>query len=287
MDYTDFVTQTVVNNRRVNSVIKDFAFITESRVIYYNTELVKYIDALYYKSMQSVLMAYWHNPVTLIAIITAIVKVVIWIYNKVVWIVDVLKLKELLQIADVLAILWPDFRNTMNKIYGKVAEFSASIGWGADGLAHLINAAQSGVGIVAGMFNKSTEWAGIFGADRAIHALNLVSLYSAQITKDPGMLLDLAFRGASQDIQREVKTKFSEVTAWLENTTGKATLAIQQVNETIDNLQDLENRMPQMVKDFIPVEVFDAIRWVDEKIDNTILPVLTNLNDQLPLHKTY
>ena len=281
MDYDRAIQQAAINNRRLNSVIKDIAFITESRVTYNNTQLVRYMNLLYGQSMYHCLRGLYHASPGLMAILLAIWGVVKVIYEAVSFMVELLKIKEILQIAELLRIVWPKFREKYDAILAKVSEFSNSIGWGVDGVIHLIQAAQGGLNVIKGVTDKSFEWLEIAGAEKAMRSLAFVSSAAHSIADDPASVLDLAFNRPSEETSREIKTWWDSTMDWLNNTAEKTEQALVKVNDTIDNLQELRNDMPLLVRDFIPDSVFSAIDWVDDKIDNTILPAVTNISNEL------
>ena len=268
-------------NKRLNDVIKQFQFISEARVTYTNTRLVNYMNLLYNRAIYNYQRAMFHASPGFVAILAMIWYGIRVVYNAVVWVVELIKLKEILQIAQILRIVWPKFREQYDAIMGKISEFSQQVGWGTDGLIHLIQAAQGGMNIIKGVTGKSFEWLQIAGAEKAMRALAFVSARARDITANPASVLDLAFNMTSEETSREVKTWWDNTMNWLNSNVEKAELTVMQLNDTINNLQELENKLPQFVRDFIPVKVWDSIRWVDEKIDNTVLPALTHISDQL------
>ncbi len=280
MDYADAIYKAGVNNRRLNSVINEFEFITEARITYLNTKLVNYMSLLYDRAIHNALQGYWHASPGLIAFLAGIWGILKIIYNSITYIIELLKIKEILEMAKILTYIWPAFRTKYNAILGKISEFSAQIGWGADGLIHLIQAAQGGMEVLRGVLGKSHEWLQIAGAEKGIEAIEWISAMAMDIAANPGNVLDLAFRIPRNATADDTSKWWAGVSKWIEDTSGTAVLAIQKVNDTIDNLQELENSLPNFIKNHIPQEIWDGINWVDAKIDDTILPALTNINQQ-------
>lgn len=269
-----------VINDRIIKVAGDLQFITEARVIYNNTLLVNYVNLLYYRAQYNLLRGLFHASPGFFAILVAIWGVIVAVYNFVVFIIGILRIKEILDIVGLLRIIWPEFRRKYDEILGKISEFSQKIGWGVDGLIHLIQASQGGLNIIKGVTGKSFEWLQIAGAEKALRSLAFVSAGAHRIADDPSSVLDIAFNIPTEETSREVKTWWDKTIAWLDKTTNMAEEAVQKVNDTIDNLQDFKNKMPQFVLDHIPERLFTGLDWLDTQIDNTILPALTNISNE-------
>ncbi len=268
-------------NKNKRLVARDLQIVTEARIALSSAQLLYYINLVQQKIYFDLIRATIHSSPGLIAILSAIFGIFKFLYDNLTIIVTVLKIRELLKIAKFLSIIWPAFRTKMNAIFKKVSEFSEKVGWGADGLAHLINAASAGVNVLAGITGKGREWSNIFMAERAITALNTISEHAALIAKDPGYLLDIAYRNASHQIQRETTTKWNETMAWLNDTASKAEEVAKKIGETSSELLEFKNKMPQFVRDHIPMKLFTGLAWVDDQVNNNILPVLTELSKEL------
>lgn len=280
MDHIEALHQAGVNNRRLNSVINEFEFIAEARITYHNTTLVNYMSLLYDRSMYNALRGHWHASPGLWAILVAIWGVIVFVYKAVVWIIDILKIKEILEIAAILRIIWPEFRVKYDKILGKISEFSKQIGFGADGLIHLINASQTGLNVLKSITGKSYEWLYIAGADKALRALAFVSSGAYEIASDPASVLNRSFFRPSEETGRLITTKWDETMAWLEDTTDKAKVALQKANDTFNSLLVMAANMPDFISNHIPDFIPDSLNWLNATIDNDILPALTNINKQ-------
>jgi hypothetical protein len=262
----------------INQHIQSFKEITENKVADQVLSITPYFNYLYLSAEYHLASALFYASPGLWALLIGIWGVLVFIYNAIKWIVDILHIRELLAIADILRIVWPAFRDKYDKILGKISEFSAQIGWGTDGLIHLIQASQSGMNIIRGLTGKSFEWLKIASAEKAIRSLKIVSALSHEIATNPSHVLDTAFGIPNEESSREVMRWWEKTSDWIQDASDNALKAVTQIKDTINDLQDLRNRMPAFVRDNIPKAIWDGIAWSDQMIDGKILPALTKIN---------
>ena len=270
----------LLTNNKINIVVNDFKMLAEARVTFNNTRLVEYINLLQQRANFLYLRFLFHHSPQLLAALTAIWSFFVFIYNGIKIIVEFLHIKELLQLTQVLALVWPAFREKRDAILGKVSEFSKQVGWGTDGLILLLQTAGSGLNIMSGIMGKDRNWFELKLLANAIPALQNLSRNASMIDNDPASVLNWAFGYPQRETMAEANDWWSNTMSWLEDTAKDATTAIQKVNDTIDNLLELENNMPAIVRKNIPSWLSDGITWIDTQIDNTILPALTNLTNE-------
>lgn len=274
-----------LNERRINQLSNDISIqlkqlkkISEYQLSVQEIAIIPYLNYLYLQIEYKTLKLYFSINPGLMAILAAVWGVITFVYEFVVWIVDILHIKELLIVADILRIVWPAFRERMDKIYGKISEFSEKIGWGVDGLVHLIQAAQGGVNVLGGMLGKGDDWLEVFRGDRAITALRAFSGGLGLVETDPGRLLDIAFRAGTTATNTESLVWWKNTSEWIQTAADNAEKAIKQVNDTIDNLQELQNNMPAFIRDSLPPGLLEGLDWIDRQIDDMILPALTRID---------
>lgn len=280
MDHTEAIERISLTNQRINGVINDLKFVTESRITYTNTQLVKYIDLLYQRALYNYTRGIFHASPGLWAIIAGIVILVSNIILFIRFIISALHIVEIIQLADILRIIWPKFRAKYDEIMGKISEASAALGFGADGLIHLIQSTQSGIALLGGVLGKDDEWSEIQIAAKAIDVTTRIASFAHVLERDPAHALVAIFREQDWRTKREIKTWWDKTVSWLTDTTSKAETALKKVNDTIDNLFELHNNLPQIVRDNIPPGLFDGLTWVDNQIDDTILPALTQISKE-------
>lgn len=258
--------------------VRAFRELEENRVGEIEVSLIPYVNYLYLSAEYHLTVFWFHASPSFIGILITIWSVIVFVYNAVKWVVDFLHIRELLKIAEILSVIWPEFRYRMNKIYGKISEFSAQIGWGADGLSHMIQAAQSGVNVLGSVLGEKWSWVEIKGADKVVDSMQWLSARAGSIASDPGLVLAQIFYNNNIRTFYEISSWWDKTSAWIDTAAENARKAIVQVSETIDSLQDLENRLPAFVRDNIPQKIWDGLDWADAQIDGTLLPAITKFN---------
>jgi len=262
----------------VNHSIQVFKELTENKVAGQVLTLTPHITRMYLDAEYHLACALFYASPALFAILSAIWGVIVFVYNIVKWTIDILHIRELLIIADILKVIWPAFRDRMNAIYAKVSEFSASIGWGADGLLHLIQSAQQGINVLGGLMGKDDSWLRIKGADRVITALQAFSGGSNLIATDPGRLFDIVFGVSTRGTHTDALLWWRKTEQWIQKAADTAEDAIRKVSAAIGSLQDLENRLPAFVRENIPAAIWEGLNRADAMIDGTLLPALSRID---------
>jgi len=130
----------------------------EMRVASTVPALTSLLVDLYFDAEYHIMRAYFSPNPGFFAVLAGIWGVIVAVWQGISFVIDFLKIKEILAVANILSIIWPAFREKMNAVYGKIAEFSQQIGWGADGFMHLIQAAQGGVDLLGGLLKKDANW---------------------------------------------------------------------------------------------------------------------------------
>jgi len=245
------------------------------------TQLIQAIEGIYLIQVNAVLIAYRHYSPSLIATLTAIWGVLVFVYKTVKWIVDILHIEELMMLADILSIVWPAFREKMNQIYAKVSEFSETIGWGADGLSHLITAVQSGIGVVGGLTGKDDDWITFKGADKAIDTLQLVSKYADEIQENPSRIMSLIGLGGEEENKNDTNRWWSPTLLWLEGISYDAKEAMEGVQTMFNEISAIQENMPAVVARNIPPMMWTMIDQASGYIYNTILPGLSVITSKM------
>ncbi len=235
------------------------------------------IQYIYIKVVSYTLSDVRHHSPQLLATLAAIWGFIVAVYNGVKWVIDFFYIKELLQIAQILSIIWPAFRDKMNKVYTKISEFSEQIGWGADGIIHLIQATQSGLNVVAGLTGKDWRWLNIRWADKAVDTLTTISELSTSIASNPGAILDLIFVGEGWDAYRETSVFMEKLTGTIDIITEKADDAIKGIGSVIGELTSIQDNMPEAVRKNIPATIWIGLYKADNFINDIILPGLSKL----------
>ena len=246
-------------------------------------ELTDYATAVYLDAEYHLMKAYWHASPSLIVILAAIWGVIRVVYHAVIWLIDFLHIKELVRIAQVLSIIWPEFRKRMDAIYAKVVQFSKQIGWGADGLMHLLQAGQSTVGLVSGWLGRDNFSMGVGLASRAESMLEYTSMFADKIATNPSQFLEYVFNTSATDSYNESKSWWDKTSAWITGIAARTEDNVRKINDVLDQWTAAQNALPSVIRKAIPQAIWDGIAWANDKIDDTILPALTDLQRKIDL----
>jgi len=248
-----------------------------------NVKLTRCFLVIYHSANYHYCCAMFHASPGFFAILLAIWGVFKIVYEGVKWIVDLLHVRDIIKAAEILSTIWPAFRAKMHEIFGVVSEYSQKLGMGVDGLSHMMNVATSGMNVLAGLKSESYEWLVVSGAEKSIHALETFSQYITSIETNPADLFDTVFGKENQKTRVEVNEWWCEIGDWLDITAKRALDGVKLANDAIDDLLELKNDLPKFVSDHIPSVLIDGLEWVDNQIDDTLLPAVSNINKNLEL----
>ena len=182
---------------------------------------------------------------------------------------------------DIVEALYPDYKAAMDKITNQVIEFSKAIGFGADGLSHLIQATQSGVSVLGGVLKKDEDWLRFKIAEKALDTTKLISDYAEIIQTDPGRALTEIFMTTTFYNNNEVRDWWNNTSSWIKTTSDNAIKAVKGLNDVVINLQKFENEMPAFIRDHIPAFISAGLDNINTTIASTILPTFYNINKTL------
>ena len=227
------------------------------------------------------LRAYFHASPSLILILTAIYGFVMTVINIISTINTIVKVITGEVLAYWLEKLIPGFQAAWNNIMNKISEFSSILGWGVDGVHHLING-----------FDASADlWSMVTGKDRAaaqtekIRNMQTVMLsYSYALKKwqdNPGEQI-------AAHAEMWSKMRYNEgaafINKWVDTigvVGGKVEKALTDVGTVSSELLSLRNDMPAFIAKNIPQGLWDGIGRVDTTINDRILPALQDITDKL------
>ena len=243
--------------------------------------LTSYVSYVYLNTNHRIDQVVFHHSPSLIGIITTIVSIGVWIYNAVKTVIVVLHLGLIWRIHKIVYALWPEYRAKVDEIMGKISEMSGIVGQGVDGLIHLLHTAQSGINIYSAFMGKDILW---LEGERALAIERIgkgLKDYALMLASNPSKALNDLFYDASNTTYTKFADWWDKTELWLNETAEKAEQALINISETTSYLLEFQNSMPQFVRDHIPQSILDGLTWVTEKVDNDILPLITNLSDEL------
>jgi len=281
-EYNKLVTdQTAGIRQRVRNSCTYLQDDLDLRITSCETQLVRISAILTYNAEFHILKAYHHASPSLWLFLVGLygfIQVVVSVINTINGIVRVITGANLAYWLDQ---LMPGFQEAWNNIMNKISEFSAVLGWGVDGVNHLLNT-----------FDQSADlWCMVTGKDRAvaqvekIRSMNtLAQSYTLALQKwqdNPGEQI-------SKHADMWSKTRYSEgatfINKWVDKigvVGDKAEDALTRVGTITSELLGIQNNMPAFIAANIPSGIWDGITRVDTTINDRILPALTNITDRI------
>lgn len=264
--------------RAQGSVLRDE---TTLRIAEAETELTRDIALLVSSAEYHTLSAYYRASPGLIDIIKAVIKVVKLVVDTVRFINDLIQVITGENLAYWLDKLIPGFQEAWYKIMGKISEFSGMLGWGVDGVHHLINIASMGTntwGMVTGRDMPAVTIERYNHINRALESFNS-NLKGWQT--DPGRMIESLF-------SIESSMGFSQGSDFINNIVNKLSGATEKVGEIAtgfgqmtSELLAIRNDMPGFIAKNIPQALWDSVERVDTAVNDRILPALQNVTDKL------
>jgi len=270
-------------NKALDSEIYALEKITRLNITRIDAVLIRATASLYLRAQFHTLNAYFHASPGLIAILGAIWVAVKFVYDQIKWAMGIIALLQSLKIFDLLAAIWPAFYEARTKFRAWVAQLSAAIGWGVDGLLHLIHATQGFTDMLGGLTGKTYAWMDAKWMEKTGNILNAISVKSAMVTHDPGAILEMFFQGEMYKNMREVGRFGTELSSKVEEGLSKAKFAIEGVQYVVDELSGIQEGMPEVIRASIPQAIWDGLNTFSETINEQILPRIATAERHLDL----
>ena len=265
----------------INEQVKQVNERCEWRVSQATIQLTSYISLFYLNTNHRIDQVVFHHSPSLFGIIAwlaiTISNIIIFVKD----IIDILHVVEILKAADILAALWPAFRVRLDEIYGKVAEASQQLGFGVDGLIHLIQATQSSITVLGGVLGKDDLWSEAQIGEQALKTTERIAVLIHQFENNPSYAFRAIFASQDWSNKRKISEWWNKAATWLFNTTETAEKAIKGINQLSNNLLDLKNQLPSFIRDHIPQVIWDGLEWSNKTIDQTLLPAIANIDNTL------
>lgn len=254
-----------------------------SRIKIARTEaaLQRYITAIALEGEMHLVKAYFHASPSILGIIATILNIAYKVWQVIKPIVTVIRLYFDLHIHDLLYATWKDYRHMVDDILRSVSDFSDSVGWGVDGVRHLIHAAQGGVNVLAGILGKDTDWVRFKWADKALKVTDQMSKVALFVNDNPAAALSIFHDEFNLDYTLEAGRWWTDVSGWIGETADRASTALTSLSWTIRDLTQLQVGMPQIVRDNIPEAIWDGLDRTDSFITNNLLPQLSQVSNTI------
>jgi len=225
--------------------------------------------------------AYFHASPGLWAIILGILQVVKAIIDWIKIINDIL-----IALTDEGVVYWvnkllPGFEDAWNNLLNGISDISQKLGWGVDGISHLLNAFSVGADTWGHITGGSTGAVRIEKIECTQKFLDSLSKNLTRWENTPGVMFDdlLAKVPAQTNLE-------SWSTMWVMRSNIKKALErtetiLSGVSGITHELGALREGMPAFIAQHIPQGLWDGIDRVQRTIDEGILPVMTDIGDRI------
>ena len=246
--------------------------------------LIRGVTVVYRGAEFHTLRAYFQASPGLIAILTAI-----WTVIKIVWkivqtIMSVVQVLTDLKVFELMASIWPAFNEARNNFRKWVSELSETLGWGVDGLLHILHATQGFTDVLGGLAGKTYTWMDAAWMEKTGNLLTNVSKYADQIGDDPGKILEILFQGE----QRKSYVSFlhfgNDLTNKLWNLAKHSTEALTGLSDVADELSAIQNNMPEVIRANIPASIWSSLEGFSEIVTTQILPRIQKVENLLTIY---
>jgi len=228
-----------------------------------------------------ILRAYFHASPSLWLFLVAAFKIITAVVGAIKVANDILYAITGWTLANVIDKLFPGFQEFWDNLMNKVSQFSAALGWGVDGVGHLLNAVNVGAETWGVLTGKNRETIKLQKALRTQLFLDNISDRLTKWQADPGEMIDwIVDQGNSMGFYQSsgAMTKITDRLAGLGSTTHNLLTATVRIS---GELAAIQNGMPALVAKHIPQALWDGIERVDTALNDHILPFLTTVTDRL------
>lgn len=277
----------VVNTRMEVAEVKEKILIDSFVESAYNRldllaiPLIRYISALTARANYTIIRVTFHASPEIITIFL----VMVWIYRIVsvaIMIFNILKIiGTVWQVNQIIMSVWPQYKRWFNGLLVKVSELSGHIGWGVDGIGHLMNACAGGINVVGGLMGKNWYVMQAEIMERANELTETFARGFQSIESDPGMWLNALFTGRTLLSADAAGEWWSPISKTIALAVDRAENASEGILGVISELSAIQDNMPETVRKNIPSIIWQKLGQSETYIQNTILPAISTINRNL------
>lgn len=246
-----------------------------------DTTIIRAAALLYEDANYHVLRAYYHASPSLALIITTIVTIIGYVWKGIKILVDIINTIQELHIDDLLYEVWPWYREQIDKLHKVISDFSRELGWGVDGVMHLVNAVKGGREVIGGLLGRSPQEVEVEWADRTLEVMNKFSAELKHAQMNPGEFMSDVFSRLNKNSVYDTRFWWVEQKGWISGGLEKAEEALKGFGGITDELLQIREDMPAVVAKHIPQRIWDALEDTDNYINDRILPAISEINESL------
>ena len=222
-----------------------------------------------------------HSSPELIALTTTIM----WIYRVINFVLFVVKIVNILavlwRIHQIVAALWPEYRASWNRLMSDVSEISGYIGWGVDGIGHLVNAVSGGINVLGGVMGKDWNLMRFEMMEKGNELVVQMSRMLAGLKDDPGRVLNQLFENRTLQVADDTAKWWAPIAETIVDITQTATIASYEIHDITNELLAIQTNMPEEVRKHIPESIWTALADANTFIEGTIKPALTKIKNSI------
>lgn len=264
--------------RRIEDSADVFQAFFSMTIISSEVHLVRLASSLAFSADYHITRAYFHASPSLITIIAAIMTAIKAIWKVVQIIISIYNTMVTLHLNELLYKIFPEFEKAVNKIMTKISEFSKTLGWGVDGVLHLLQAGQGGINVAGALMGKDEGWCKWQWMDRTQKTMGSFSSRLKEWQNDPGKMMQELFGDLNMSTFFPLRGEFGTKMLWLTNTVTRTEEAVKGISTITNELSAIRNDMPAVVAKYIPRKIWDAIDMADRFIDEQLLPRLAKFD---------
>ena len=190
-------------------------------------------------------------------------------------------LAVLWRIHQIVATLWPEYRASWERLMSDVSEISGYIGWGVDGIGHLVNAVSGGINVLGGVMGKDWNLMRFEMMEKGNELVIQMSRMLAGLKDDPGRILNQLFENRTLLVADDTAKWWQGVSQIITTTSTKASQALNSTLGVLSELSAIQDDMPEMVRQYIPYSIWQRISQSETYIQNNLMPAVSEINRNL------
>lgn len=270
-----FLNQDIINQGRVISQT------LEVQVSEHEIFIIRTVTCLQTNATYHILRTLYHASPSLIAILLVIWGVIKFIWDVIKIVIDIINIIQALHVDDLMYKLWPWYAEQIDKIRAFITDVSEALGWGVDGLMHLLNATTGAVGIYGGLTGKSEDWFKMQSFVKMESTLKTLETFTTIGYKDPSTLLAMIFEVEERDTLGWLGNWSGDNLDKIISVTTMAEKALRDAGDIGNELLAIRVNMPSIIAQNIPASIWSGLESFNNVIYDDILPTVSAINNKL------
>jgi len=266
---------------RVRGVMNDYRSDTTLEVARIDVKIVRYVSLVNANAEYHLLRGYFYASPSLILIITAIVAFVRTVIKVIEIINSITKIVTGENLLYWINKVIPGFQAAWNGIMNTISNVSRDMGWGVDGVLHLLNVAHlSGQawGVITG------QEPGYFQSDKIQKVQGIMGNMSTCLDKwqsNPGEMMDNILNYFGPGDYDFLDRAFKGWTSKIDTLADKSEQLAGKLGDATGELLAIRNDMPSFIASHIPQAIWDSLASADSMINDRLLPMISRVQERL------